>query len=384
MFTLLEVPTPSALQVVWFLLIAVLWIGFFFLEGFDFGVSMLYQILSRKKPEERRVMVNAIGPTWDSNEVWLLTAGGATFAAFPGWYATLFSGLYLPLFLVLVGLIIRGISFEYRALNPDTTWKNVFDWCSSIGSFIVTLVFGVGFANFIIGIPTAAGPHGEALVPPSVGEGGIFFQLFVRAGSPFPLLGGVMLVVLFIAHGAQFLNLKTKGVVLDKVQAFAPLAAYAAAALVCVYVVWGNLVYPTGGNPYLEGVALATILRWAIGGLSVVCIAVAALLTKKKPGVAFIATGLGVALLFIMTFVTIFGTLGFMQPETGPAINIVTASSSPLTLKLMTIFACILVPIVLLYVIWAYRQFLKRIGVESLPPEEVPAKVPAKAAALAS
>ncbi|MDR0837126.1 MAG: cytochrome d ubiquinol oxidase subunit II [Propionibacteriaceae bacterium] len=381
MFTLLEileVPAPSVLQVVWFLLIAVLWIGFFFLEGFDFGVSMLYQLLSRKQPEERRVMVNSIGPTWDSNEVWLLTAGGATFAAFPGWYATLFSGLYLPLLLVLVGLIIRGISFEYRALNPSTSWKNTLDWCSSVGSFIVTLVFGVGFANFIIGIPTAAGPHGEPLVPPA---SEIFFQLFVRDGSPFPLLGGVMLVVLFIAHGAQFLNLKTEGIVLDKVQAFAPKAAWAAAVLVAAYVVWGNLVYPTGGNPYIEGVALATVARWAIGGVSVVCIAAAAVLTKRKPGVAFIATGLAVATLFIMTFVTMFGTLGFMQPETGPALNIVTASSSPLTLTLMTVFAGVLVPIVLLYIIWAYRQFLKRIGVDTLPPEEVPTPAPALAVA---
>lgn len=144
----------SPLQIVWFLLIAVLWIGFFFLEGFDFGVSMLYPILG-KDPKERRVMINTIGPTWDGNEVWLITAGGATFAAFPGWYATLFSGLYLPLFLVLVGLILRGISFEYRAKMPDDRWRNAFDACASIGSLIVSLVFGIGFANFVKGMDVA-------------------------------------------------------------------------------------------------------------------------------------------------------------------------------------------------------------------------------------
>ncbi|MDR0435277.1 MAG: cytochrome d ubiquinol oxidase subunit II [Propionibacteriaceae bacterium] len=371
MFMILDVPTPSVLQVVWFCLIAVLWIGFFFLEGFDFGVSMLYQVLSRKQPEERRVMVNAIGPTWDSNEVWLLTAGGATFAAFPGWYATLFSGLYLPLFLVLMGLIIRGISFEYRALRPTTRWKNTFDWCASIGSFVVALVLGVGFANFVIGLPTVAGPHGEPLLPTAFGPDWLFPQLFVRDGSPYPLLGGVMLVVLFVSHGAQFLNLKTEGTVLTKVQRFAPLAAAAAAVLVTAYVVWGNLAYPSGGNPYLDGVSLAQVARWVSGGLAIVCVLLAAVLLKAKPGVAFACSGLGVATLFINAFVTIFGTLGFMQPtDGGPALNIVTASSSPLTLKLMTIFAGVLVPIVLGYVIWSYRVFRKRLSVENLPPEE--------------
>ncbi|MDN6512011.1 MAG: cytochrome d ubiquinol oxidase subunit II, partial [Acidipropionibacterium jensenii] len=155
MFPILEI-AHSTLTPVWFILIAVLWIGFFFLEGFDFGVAMLLPFLG-KDETDKRVMVNTIGPTWDANEVWLITAGGATFAAFPGWYATLFSGLYLPLLLVVLGLIIRGVAFEYRSKHPSSRWRNSFDWMATIGSFLPTLVLGVGFANFVRGI--ALGPH---------------------------------------------------------------------------------------------------------------------------------------------------------------------------------------------------------------------------------
>ena len=146
--TTASVPT---LATVWFLLATVLWLGYFFLEGFDYGVAMLIPVLG-KNEKDKRVIVNTIGPVWDGNEVWLLTAGGAMFAAFPGWYASLFSGLYLPLLLVLVGLILRGVAFEYRSKHPDTRYRNMLDWFATIGSFLPSLVFGVGFANFIIGL----------------------------------------------------------------------------------------------------------------------------------------------------------------------------------------------------------------------------------------
>ena len=145
---------PTTLQLLWFCLIAVLWIGFLVLEGFDYGVGMLIRFLGRND-KEKRVMINTIGPVWDGNEVWLLTAGGATFAAFPGWYATLFSALYLPLFIILVGLIIRGLAFEYRAKRPEQSWKYRWDRGASIGSFVVPFVLGVGFSNFVIGMPVA-------------------------------------------------------------------------------------------------------------------------------------------------------------------------------------------------------------------------------------
>ena len=230
---------PSTLQIVWFCLIAVLWIGFLVLEGFDYGVAMLIPVLG-KNEKDKRVIVNTIGPVWDGNEVWLLTAGGAMFAAFPGWYATLFSGLYLPLFLILVGLIIRGVSFEYRAKHPDARWRNAFDWMACIGSFIVSLVFGVGFANFIIGMPVALAEGSNHL---HVFTGG-FWSLF----SPFALLGGVVLVVLFLFHGANFLTLKTRGIVHDRAKAFA--AKIGLAAIV------GGAIVPTGSCP-IEAVGVA-------------------------------------------------------------------------------------------------------------------------------
>jgi cytochrome d ubiquinol oxidase subunit II len=368
------------LMIIWYVLIAVLWIGFFVLEGFDFGVGMLYQILSKNQPEERRVMVNAIGPTWDGNEVWLLTAGGATFAAFPGWYATLFSGLYLPLFLVLMGLIIRGISFEYRALNPSSKWRDTFDWLNSIGSFIVALVFGVGFANFVKGIPLSNEVPGSNGAPLMVQD---LFDRFLALFTPFALLGGVMLVVLFLAHGAQFLCLKTAGVVEQKARAFANKASWVAAILVLVFVVWANFNrgFITGDavpNPYIDGSWLQ-IAAWAAGILSVVAIAFAALMgAAGRDGLAFFGTALGVGALFINICTLMYGTLGFNQgtykegvfePMANP-LNIQTAASSDLTLNLMFIFACILVPIVLLYIIWAYWIMRKRLSVENLPAND--------------
>src|SRR5512144_3442443 len=132
------------LQTLWFILIAILWIGFYFLEGFDFGVGMLLPFLG-KRDEERRAIINAIGSTWDGNEVWLLTAGGATFAAFPHWYATMFSGFYLPLFLILLALIVRGVAFEYRGKDDDPRWKSLWDWCIFAGSAIPALLWGGAF-----------------------------------------------------------------------------------------------------------------------------------------------------------------------------------------------------------------------------------------------
>jgi cytochrome d ubiquinol oxidase subunit II len=170
--------SSSLLQGLWFVLIAVLWIGFFVLEGFDFGVGMMLPFIGGKSDTRRRVMINTVGPLWGGNEVWLLTAGGATFAAFPGWYATLFSALYLPLFLVLVGLIARGISFEYRSMNPETTWRNTFDWLNTIGSALVALVFGVGFGNFVHGIPVGSNMLIDAT----------FVQRFFGLFTPFPLI----------------------------------------------------------------------------------------------------------------------------------------------------------------------------------------------------
>lgn len=355
------------LIILWFILEAVLWIGFFFLEGFDFGVAMLYPIIG-KNPTERRVMINSIGPTWDGNEVWLLTAGGAMFAAFPGWYSTLFSGLYLPLLLVLLGLIIRGVSFEYRALMPDDNWRDTFDWSSTIGSFIVSLVFGVGFANMWIGMPVdivGGAPH--------------MIQSFWSLFSPFALLGGVLFVVLFMVHGAVFLCLKTDGVVRDKANGVVKVLGPIALALLAAFVVVGNIFYPASDNPYLGGAA--GVAMWVVGLLSVAALAVAILMhskegIQKRENIAFIGTGLAIATLIATFFIKMYGTLGFVPVE-GVDFNMTVAASSEATLGLMSIAALVGVPIVLAYTIWSYSVFRRRLSVENMPPE------PSEAAAMA-
>ena len=343
---------PTALQIIWFILIAVLWTGYLVLEGFDYGVGMLIPFLA-KSEKEKRVMVNTIGPVWDGNEVWLLTAGGATFAAFPGWYATLFSGLYLPLFLVLVGLIIRGVAFEYRSKHPETKWRNAFDWMASIGSFIVTLVFGVGFANFIIGLPVALAPDSAALfmLTPSP----YFWQLF----SWFGLLGGVCLVALFLFHGSIFLALKTKGEIHERAKAFALKIGLVSIGLGAVFLVSQNLIHPTGLYGWVLLVLAAAGLGagwWFIG--------------HGRDGLAFISTAAAILFVAVGIFLTMFPNLGFANAADAPAqLNIVTAASTESTLTLMTIAAVIFVPIVLAYQSWTYWVFRKRLGVENMPDE---------------
>src|SRR5512140_1359705 len=186
----------ETLQTLWFVLIAVLWIGFFFLEGFDFGVGMLMPFLG-KKDEERRALINTIGTVWDGNEVWLLTAGGATFAAFPQWYATMFSGFYLALFLLLVGLIIRGIAFEYRSKDANPKWRRTFDWMIAIGSFLASLLLGTAFANLARGVPI-----NEKMIY----TGNLFTLL-----NPYVRIRRLAMVSVFLLHGANFLTLKLEG-----------------------------------------------------------------------------------------------------------------------------------------------------------------------------
>lgn len=341
--------SPSALQVVWFLLVAVLWIGYFFLEGFDYGVAMLIPILGRDDEKKRRVIINTIGPLWDGNEVWLLTAGGAMFAAFPGWYATLFSGLYLPLFLVLVGLILRGVAFEYRAKREQLTWKRSADWAASIGSFLPALVFGIGFANMVKGL--------------RLGPDRLLAQGFWSLFNPFALVGGLLFVALFLTHGAVFLALKTRGSVHDDAKAFALKSSIVTAALMLVFVLFQNLAYPASKNTWFDG----TIICWLTGIVAIVGVGAAWYFTKAdRNGWAFIATGVAILMLTVNIFTKMYGTLGFISDPTNP-LDITTASSSPMTLKLMTFAACVFVPIVLAYQAWSYWVFRRRLSTKNLP-----------------
>jgi cytochrome bd ubiquinol oxidase subunit II len=222
----------ESLQILWFILIAVLWIGFYFLEGFDFGVGMLLPFLG-KKDEERRAIINAIGPVWDGNEVWLLTAGGATFAAFPHWYATMFSGFYLPLFLLLIGLILRGISFEYRSKDANPAWRNRFDWMIAIGSFMSALLLGTAFANLAKGVPIGADMN-------YISPNGIITTINLL--NPFGLIGGLTTVAVFLLHGANFLTLKLDGELRERARAFAK-KLYVFAAVMAVLLAVGTYIY---------------------------------------------------------------------------------------------------------------------------------------------
>ncbi len=336
------------LIILWFLLVAVLWIGFFFLEGFDFGVAMLYPVIG-KDPTERRVMINTIGPTWDGNEVWLLTAGGAMFAAFPGWYSTLFSGLYVPLLLVLLGLIVRGVSFEYRALMPDDNWRDTFDTCSTVGSLIVPLVFGIGFANMWKGIPV----DGQ---PPLMSGG--FWSLF----SPFALLGGVVLVVLFLFHGANFLTLKTSGIVHDRAKAFSVKIGLGAIVGGAIYLVWANLAYGIGLVGWLLTVvaAVGLIASWFA-------------MSKGRDGWAFTSTTVAILAVAVWIFVRMWPTLGFINSGVGLPLDRVTAASTELTLTIMTGAAIVFVPIVLAYQGWSVWVFRKRLSTKNIPDDVVTA-----------
>jgi len=336
------------LQILWFILIAVLWIGFFFLEGFDFGVGMLLPFLG-KKDEERRAIINSIGSVWDGNEVWLLTAGGATFAAFPQWYATMFSGFYVPLFLLLVGLILRGISFEYRSKDSAPAWRNRFDWMIAVGSFLVALLLGTAFANIAKGVPIAADMN---YVPPAWFPNGLGTTLTLL--NPFGLIGGLTTVTVFLLHGANFLTLKLEGDLREKARALAKKLYIFAAAMVIVFTAgmyfFTDVASKTGLNPIIVQVVAVVALLASIYFIN-----------NKKEGWAFITVALYIVFAEVAYFLLMFPRvmISSLNPEWN--LTIYNASSSQYTLTVMSVVALIFVPIVLVYQGWTYYMFRKRI-----------------------
>jgi cytochrome d ubiquinol oxidase subunit II len=324
----------------WFITIAVLWIGYFFLEGFDFGVGMLLHPLGRSDAD-RRVMINTIGPVWDGNEVWLLVAGGATFAAFPNWYATLFSGFYLPLFLILLALIFRGVAFEYRGKVDSVRWRRRWDLAIAVGSWVPAVLWGVAFANIVRGVPIDANQDFT----------GTLFTLL----NPFGLLGGVTTASLFMLHGANFLSLKTVGDIRERAHRASEIMGIVAIVTGGTFLIWNQLARGTGWTwiPVL-GAAIALV----VGVFAE---------RADREGVAFGATGLAIAL----AVVALFGSLwpNVMPSSTDPAFSLTVenASSTDYTLKVMTVVALVMTPIVLLYQGWTYWVFRKRIGTQHLP-----------------
>jgi cytochrome d ubiquinol oxidase subunit II len=329
-----------ALTDFWFVTIAVLWIGYFFLEGFDFGVGMLLHLIGRSD-DERRVMINTIGPVWDGNEVWLLVAGGATFAAFPNWYATLFSGFYLALFLILLSLIFRGVAFEYRGKIDSVSWRKRWDLAIVVGSWVPAVLWGVAFANIVRGVPINANQDFT----------GTLWTLL----NPFGLLGGVTTASLFILHGANFLSLKTLGVVRERAHLAAEIAGPVAIVAGATFLIWNQLERGKGWT-------------WAIVVGAAAALVVGVLAERRnREGIAFGATGLAIAFAVIALFGSLYPNV--MPSSTDPAysLTIENASSTDYTLKVMTVVALVMTPVVLLYQGWTYWVFRRRIGTQHLP-----------------
>ncbi len=332
------------LTTVWFVLIAVLWIGYFALEGFDFGVGMLLPVLARDDTE-RRVMINTIGPVWDGNEVWVLVAGGATFAAFPEWYATLFSGFYLPLLLILLALIVRGLAFEYRHQRDDVRWQAWWDRAIIYGSLVPAVLWGVLFANLTRGVPLDADHE--------------FTGSLLTLLNPFGLLGGLVTLLLFLTHGAMFTALKTDGEIRHRARALAVRLGVAAAVAAVVFLVWAQVVTGTPASAVVFAAAAVSLLAG---------VAAAA---RGREGWAFVGTFVTIALAVTGLFVAMFPDV--MPSTTAAAYSLTTtnAAATPYTLEIMTWVAALFTPVVIGYQAWSYWVFRKRISVHHIPTSEL-------------
>jgi cytochrome d ubiquinol oxidase subunit II len=332
----------------WFIIIAVLWIGYFILEGFDFGVGVLLKSVA-KNQAERRAVLTTLGPLWDGNEVWLLVAGGATFAAFPEWYATLFSGFYLPLFLILVALIVRGVALEYRSKYGDVHWRARWDNAIVISSFLPAFLWGVAFANIVRGVPLAEKDGVIEYV-------GGFFNLL----NPFGLLGGLVTLSVFVTHGAIFLALKTDGEIRARSQKIAGRVGLFATVVTVAFL--GITVTAYNDKAEVFGLAAVVAIAWlaALGSN-----------LRGREGYAFLYSSTALAFAVITLFTALYPNVMPSSLLESASLTIHNASSTEYTLKVMTYVALILTPLVLIYQGWTYWVFRKRISASQIPsPDE--------------
>jgi len=337
------------LQNVWILLIAVLWTGYFVLEGFDFGVGILLPVVA-KDQAERRTVLTTLGPVWDGNEVWLLTAGGATFAAFPEWYATLFSGFYLALFLILIALIVRGVAFEFRSKKSDPVWRKRWDAAIVVSSFVPALLWGVAFANIVAGVPMEPNPAGGSLY-----TGNLLTLL-----NPYGLLGGLVTLTLFVTHGAIFLALKTDGEIRVRANKVAGQVGLVAAVLAVLFGVWTQMANSNNSVVSLVFLVVA-VVSW-VGAL--------AANRLGREGWAFLASAITMAGVVFFLFACLFPDVMPSSTVEEATLTIRNASSTEYTLTVMTWVAVILTPVVLVYQSWTYWVFRKRLSPSQIPNPE--------------
>jgi cytochrome d ubiquinol oxidase subunit II len=334
-----------SLETLWFWLIGVLWSGYFVLEGFDFGVGMLLPVLPRSE-RERSMMFESIGPVWDGNEVWLVVAAGATFAAFPAWYATMFSGFYIALLLILVLLIVRVVSFEWREKRDAPRWRTTWMWANTIGSVGAPFLWGIALANLIHGVPLNS----------SHGFSGDFFDLF----SAYTVVAGLAVVALFALHGATYLTVRTVGDFRERAAAIARRLSIPAAILGIGIVAWTVAV---AHNRNSRGV-LPTMVPAAL--TAIVLILAVGLARTRRSGWAFTATALA-AIGFVATIFTgLYPRVLVSNPTFANSLTISNAASGHYALTVITIVAAIFTPLLLLYQSWTYYVFRKRLGGEQV------------------
>ena len=341
----------------WYIIIAILWTGFFVLEGFDMGVGMLNGIVGRDEAGKRTV-INTIGPLWDGNEVWLIVAGAAMFAAFPGWYATMFSGLYLAILVLLCALIVRGVSFEYRGKSMSRRWRSSWSWLLGIGSLLAPFLIGIALGDLLNGLPIGANHEYT----------GTFWDLFTGYG----VFTGIALVALCLLHGAIFITLETVGDVRFRAGKTARRVAPVTALLTIAWVSWTHVT--AGGGGFLNVIEFLTILAM---------LAAWVLVSGHHEGWAFAATTTTIALSIITIFVDLYPRVMVSSTNRAYSLTVYNSASGQYTLKVMTVVGLVLLPFVLAYQAWTYYVFRRRITDQSFQPALGAAPRPAVSAAVA-
>jgi cytochrome d ubiquinol oxidase subunit II len=324
------------LHTIWFVIVAFFWVGFFVLEGFDFGVGMLHTIVG-KTDAERQAALDTIGPFWDGNEVWLVVAGAGTFAAFPVWYATMFSALYLALLIVLIALMARGVAFGYKDKSDNPRWQRTWTWCTSIGSLLVPLLIGIGLGDLLVGLP----------INSSQDFSGNFFDLLTGYG----IWTGLTLVGLCLLHGATFIKLKSTDGVRDRARALTGPLGWAATVLVIGFVVWTIVIANNRDVP--DPIQILAVLA--------VIFAARLAVSEHHDGAAFTASTIAIAAVIGSIFINLYPNVMVSSTNSAYNLTVNNSASGSYALKVMTIVAILFVPLVIAYQGWSFHVFRARV-----------------------